>query len=124
MTTTGMTNKAAPEGGTGLECDKFDPAAIGLHFGEMMQRILPQLKGLGASQSVGLEIDSFEAGPQTWTGNFPGAFNKKNGYAISTFLPALTGRVVGGGEETERFLWDYRQKQAELIAENYYERFA
>jgi hypothetical protein len=124
MTTTGMTNKAAPEGGTGLECDKFDPLAIDLHFHEMMKKILPQLKSLSHGQSVGLEIDSYEAGPQTWTRNLPESFNKKNGYPISTFLPALTGRVVGEGEETERFLWDYRQTQAELIALNYYGRFA
>jgi hypothetical protein len=39
-------------------------------------------------------------------------------------MPAMTGRVVGDAETTERFLWDVRRAQADLIADNYYAKFA
>ena len=39
-------------------------------------------------------------------------------------MPTLTGRYVGSGEMTERFLWDFRRTLCDLFAENYYDHFA
>lgn len=119
----GAINKAAPETGTGLECDKFNKYAIDLHFTKMMERLLPFLKPLVTKGKVGLDIDSYEAGPQTWTPLFPQEFVKYRGYNIIRYLPALTGRIVNNVDHTERLLWDYRRTQADLIADNYYGRF-
>jgi hypothetical protein len=126
-TPTGAINKAAPEGGTGLECDKFSSRAMDVHLDHMMQQLLPLLQALRGQGRAGMEIDSYEAGPQTWTADFANEFRARTQYDIISFLPAITGRLLVDGRSmpvSENFLWDYRKVQAALIADNYYGRFA
>ena len=122
-TPTGSLNRSAPDTGIGLECDKFSQEAITAHFNKMMENLLPTLGPLARKGKVGLLIDSYEVGMQNWTARFPQAFQQRNGYAVLNYLPALTGRVVGSVDTTERFLWDLRRTQADLIADNYYGQF-
>lgn len=123
-TTTGVTNKAAPEGGQGLECDKMRKDALELHLHHALDPILPELETLARRGKAGLEIDSFEAGMQNWTGEMPQLFRQYRGYDLIPYMPAITGRVVESVRETENFLWDFRQTIAHAIAENYYGAFA
>jgi len=69
-----------------------------------------------------VSIDSYEAGMQNWSVSFPEEFKRRAGYAILGYLPALTGRVVGDLATSERFLFDFRRAQANLMAEAYYDR--
>src|SRR4029079_5472242 len=46
-------------------------------------------------------------------------FRRRRGYDITPYLPAMTGRVVGTVELSERFLWDLRRTISELVIENY-----
>jgi hypothetical protein len=46
------------------------------------------------------------------------------GYDLIRYLPALTGRVMGDLDHTERFLWDFRRAIADMWTENYYDHFA
>ena len=124
FTPTGGLNHAAPDTGIGLECDKYNPSAIEFHFYNMMKDLLPVIKPLAAKGKVGLEIDSYEAGGQNWTPGFEQAFEKRWKYDIKKFLPILAGgRIIDSVDKTERFLWDLRRIQADMIAENYYGRF-
>lgn len=124
FTPTGALNRAAPDTGIGLECDKYNPAAIEFHFNNMMKGLLPSIKPLAAKGNVGLEIDSYEAGAQNWTPGFEQTFEKRWKYQINKFLPILAGgRIIAGVDKTEHFLWDLRRIQADMIAENYYGRF-
>ncbi|MGI4736606.1 MAG: glycosyl hydrolase [Janthinobacterium lividum] len=123
-TAQGHTNNAAPDTGVGLECDKFSKEAITFHFNKMMENLLPALGGLAAEGRFGLEIDSYEVGMQNWTANFPQEFRQRRGYDLLPHLPAMTGRVVGSPEASNRFLWDVRRAQADLMADNYYGQFA
>ena len=50
----------------------------------------------------------------------PDEFKQRHNYELICWLPALTGSIVGSVEETERFLWDFRKTEADLLAENYY----
>ena len=119
----GELNRSAPDTGVGLECDKYNPAAIDFHFNKMMENLLPTLGPLAKKGKVGLLIDSYEVGMQNWTAQFLPEFQKRASYSILTYLPALTGRIVGSVDITERFLWDFRRVQADLMADNYYGRF-
>ncbi|GAB3954252.1 hypothetical protein GCM10028805_39370 [Spirosoma harenae] len=119
----GELNRSAPDTGVGLECDKYNSAAIDFHFKKMMENLLPTLKPLTKKGKVGLLIDSYEVGMQNWTAQFPQEFQKRAGYLLLNYLPTLTGRVVGNIDTTERFLWDFRRVLADLIADNYYGRF-
>ena len=123
-TPTGRHNSSAPDGGLGLDCDKYTRAGIDFHFQHMFEKILPMLHPLVAKGMAGTLIDSYEVGMQNWTSEFPREFQRRCGYDLRGYMPAMTGRVVGGAEESERFLWDVRRTQADLMADNYYGRFA
>jgi hypothetical protein len=119
-TTTGKTiGPASPESG-GLEVDKMDAAAVAYHFQQSLGEVLRQAGADVGHTLVGVLCDSWEAGRQTWSANFPVEFKKRRGYEIGPWLPALTGRLVGTPAESEAFLADYRRTIADVIAENFY----
>ncbi|WP_041615994.1 glycosyl hydrolase [Spirosoma linguale] len=122
-TPNGEMNRSAPDTGVGLECDKYSAVAIDFHFNKMMENLLPTLGPMAKKGRVGMLIDSYEVGMQNWTAQFPQAFQARSGYSLLNYLPAFTGRIVGDVDTTERFLWDVRRTQADLIADNYYGRF-
>jgi hypothetical protein len=120
-TVTGKENHPAPIVGMGLECDKLSKAAAILHFDNLMKKIIQQNKALTAKGMplVSVHIDSWEAGAQNWTPQMREEFHKRRGYDMLLFLPALSGRIVGSTEISERFLWDLRQTVSEMLIENY-----
>lgn len=122
-TAIGRMNKSAPSTGTGLDCDKLSKAAFDFHWEQMFVQILPLIKTLEIDK-IGLLIDSYELGLQNWSATFPAEFAERKQYDLLPYLPALTGRIVGSVELSERFLRDFRHAQAEVIADNYYGRFA
>ncbi|MCL6506308.1 MAG: hypothetical protein K6T59_04730 [Bryobacteraceae bacterium] len=124
QTSTGKQNSPAPDGGEGLECDKFSREAFDHHFRNFFGELLEALRPLAERGMAGTLIDSYEAGMQNWTASFPEEFRRRRGYDLWRYMPAMTGRIVGSREIAERFLWDVRRTQAELVSENYYGRFA
>lgn len=119
-TPTGQENVAASAAGRGLECDKLSAAATEFHFNHVVGQIMADAAAVGAKGLGTVTIDSYEAGMQNWTADFPAEFRRRAGYAITGYLPALFGRVVGDAGVAERFLFDFRRVQADLMAENYY----
>ncbi len=119
-TTTESKNRPTPPEATGLECDKLSRTAMEVYWDGLMAKIIKESGPLAGKAFNHTLIDSFEAGSQNWTPAFPEEFRKLTGYDILTYLPTLTGRIVGNLEESERFLWDYRRTIAELFAANYY----
>ena len=124
QTTTGVQNHPAPDGGWGLECDKFSREAYDYHFDHFFGELLEALGPLAAQSLAGGLIDSYETGMQNWTHDFPQEFAQRRGYELRKYLPAMTGRVVESVEASERFLWDIRRTCADLMGDYYYGRFA
>jgi hypothetical protein len=121
-TSTGATTRPAPVPGLGLECDKLDKAALDAQFDSFIGALLKELGGRHASGGAGwtyLHIDSWEMGAQNWTAAFGEEFRRRRGYDLLPYLPAVTGRIVGSTEISERFLWDLRQTANELLLENH-----
>jgi len=112
--------RPAPKPGIGLECDKFDTAALDHHFanyyGKLLKKVGPR-KGKNGWKAV--HIDSWEMGSQNWTKDFLAEFKKRRGYDAKPYLLAYSGRVVSSLEESERFLWDVRLTCQELVLENH-----
>jgi hypothetical protein len=123
-TTTGEVTGAAPDAAIGLECDKFSKEAVDFHFSAFLDPLLARLGPLAGKSLKSILIDSWEAGKQNWTVRFPEEFQQRRSYDLRSRMAALTGRIVGSPEETERFLRDIRQTHADLVAENYYGHFA
>lgn len=121
----GVDNHPGPVEGTGLECDKFSPAALDAHWAGFVQKALDDagpLAGRGKTLDNVL-IDSYEVGGQNWSDDFRAEFKRLRGYDPVPYLPAFTGRVVDSPEVSERFLWDVRRTIADLFAEKYYGHF-
>ena len=123
QTTTGAINSPGPEGGVGLECDKFSREAYEFHFNKFFGPLFDALAPLAAKGMAGATIDSYETGLQNWTAKFPEEFRRRRGYDLTPYMPAMFGRVMGSPEISDRFLWDIRKTQAELMQENYYGEF-
>ena len=122
-TTTGAINSPGPDGGVGLECDKFSKEAYEFHFTQFFGKLFPVIEPLAAKGMAGAIIDSYETGLQNWTARFPQEFQKRRGYDLKPYMPAMLGRVVGSPEVSDRFLWDIRKTHAELMQEYYYGTF-
>lgn len=121
-TTTGHLNVAASDAGRGLEVDKFDKDAVDFQFDNSVGKVA-KAAGPYLGKSFGiLMIDSYEAGLQNWTAKLPEDFRARTGYALTAYLPALTGRIVGNLDTSNRFLFDFRKTLSGLIADNYYGR--
>ena len=119
-TSTGHTN-ATGGAGKGLECDKFDTAAIHLQYNKWFGEVVRQV---GPDQAIGVlntfHVDSWECGSQNWSPVFREEFKKRRGYDLLTYLPAMAGIPVDAAETSERFLYDVRQTIAELVRDKFY----
>lgn len=119
---TGRQNHPASPEATGLEVDKLDKAAVRNYINTYLDLYRDATGGQMGSKGLGYMIlDSYEAGHMNWTTNFPQEFEKRRGYSLLKWLPALTGRVVQSTLETEKFLWDFRKTIGEMITENHYD---
>lgn len=117
---TGKTNHPAPPEATGLEVDKLDPAAVRRYA----EAYLAMYRDAGASGLDAILTDSIEVGAANWTPRMETEFAARRGYALRPWLPALTGVVIGSREQTERFLFDWRQTLSELLSDGLYRTVA
>ena len=123
-TTTGKINGTAPTSGQGLEVDKMSKEALE-KFWALYPAKLVEMAGSHAGKTFRrFEIDSFEAGEQTWTKKMAEEFERRCGYALFPWLPALAGLTVESTELTARFKHDWQQTISSLFAENYYGHLA
>ncbi|MFO1450063.1 MAG: glycosyl hydrolase [Opitutaceae bacterium] len=119
-TTTGLPNHPSQDEGTGLEVDKMNPAALRRHWDAALGRILREAGPLVGKTLTSVLSDSWEAAQQNWTADFPVEFEARRGYALHTYLPVLTGRVVGSLADSEGFLDDFRRTCSDLITTHYF----
>jgi alpha-L-rhamnosidase/Glycosyl hydrolases family 2, sugar binding domain len=119
---TGRENHPASPEATGLEVDKLDKVAV-KNYIETYLDMYKEATGdqLGPKGLEYMILDSYEAGHMTWTKTMPDEFLKRRGYAITPWLPVLTGRVIRSAEASEKFLWDFRKTIGELIVDSHYE---
>ena len=123
-TPTGATNCPAPASAAGLEIDKLRREGMDVHWKHGIQPVLDHLGPHVGKAFKMLEIDSYEAGLHHWTPRLREEFQQRRGYDPTPYLLALTGRAIGDGPTTDRFLWDIRRTISDLFADNYYGYFA
>ena len=118
----GITNHPATPEATGLEVDKLDHRFVKDYF----EKYLDSYKNTVGADEMGKKgiryviNDSWEAGSQNWTDDMLAQFKKLRGYDATAWLPVLTGRVVESSAASDRFLWDFRETIADLIANEHY----
>ncbi|MDQ3846865.1 MAG: discoidin domain-containing protein [Bacteroidota bacterium] len=120
---TGKKNHPASPEATGLEVDKLNARAIKDYFENYLNQYKDATGGLMGKRGLQYIImDSYEAGQNNWTPGMAEEFQKRRGYSLQSWMPVLTGAIVRSAEESEKFLWDFRQTIAELVAENHYDQ--
>jgi len=122
MVPTGATNVPVPPEATGYECDKFTIEAIETHFASFIGNFLERVPPDKRKSLKTVVIDSYEVGPQNWTGNFREIFLDRYGYDPIPWMPVFSGRIVENADKSDRFLWDIRRLTADLISEVYVKR--
>jgi len=122
---TGRRDTPASAESLGLEVDKLNADHVRAHMRGLLDPLKAELGDLYGQGGLGFVItDSWEAGQANWTEAMPAEFATRRGYDLTPWLPALTGRVVGDAESTERFLWDYRRTLADLLTEHHFGEIA
>ena len=119
MTPTGTKNSPASPQGQGLEVDKMNCSAVQGHFEAYIGTLLRRLPPADRKAFKHVVADSYEMGSQNWTDGLRDVFKRRYGYDPQPWLPVLTGRVVGSGDQSDRFLWDLRRLVADQVAYDY-----
>lgn len=123
-TSTGHRNETGG-GGKGLECDKFNPAAITLQYNKWYGEHIKQVgQDLAKSVLKCFHVDSWECGSQNWSPIFRTEFKRRRGYDPLPYLPVMAGVPIESVSTSERFLHDLRQTIAELINDKFYHTLA
>ena len=124
FTSTGAFNHPASDEGRGLECDKFNREAFKIHYDAFSKKVVENTRELAPNAMQYIEIDSYEMGGQNWTRDYNEIFKQKKGYNIVDYLPLFAGRIVESAEVSDKILWDVRDVNCHLMAENYFGYFA
>ena len=74
------------------------------------------MKAFGKNPPHAIFSDSLEVERSDWTGDFLQEFQKRRGYDLTPYLPALAGDI---GEKTMAIRHDWGQTLTELANENY-----
>lgn len=123
---TGKTNGPSSKEATGLEVDKLNKAYVkqymDTYVSEFDDFLSPSL--IGAHGVRGILADSTETGPQNWTDDMLGEFQRLRGYDPRPWLPALTGVIIQSAAASDKFLWDFRRTIADLLATSHYAEMA
>lgn len=121
-TSTGERVSPATREGSGLECDKLDPAVVRHHLDSYVGKLVTRAGARAGQVFDVMETDSWESGIQNWTAGLEQRFARATGYDLLAWLPALAeGRIIGDADRTERFLWDWRRFLADQFSANYFQ---
>ena len=123
---TGKTNHPASPEATGLEVDKLDKRAVKEYLDSYLGKFEKTVgqEWMGKRGIRAFLTDSIESRGQNWTPKLIEEFQSRRGYNPLSWLPALTGVIVGDVARTDGFLWDFRKTLIELIAEAHYGQIA
>ena len=125
-TNNGHSTLPAPESGLGMESDKFSKAGLNAHYRDFIGPLLKTVGPRVVAPDRGwnnLHIDSWEVGTQNWTPAFIAEFKARRGYDPLPYFPTISGTIVNSLEQSERFLWDWRETANDLVVQNHVAHF-
>jgi hypothetical protein len=110
---TGMMVKRAAQGAAGFVLDHYDAAAIRNHLEAVGDCLV---SAFGDQPPYAVFSDSLEDYGSDWTPNLQVEFQKRRGYDLKPFLPALVGDM---GPATAAIRHDWGETLTELANENF-----
>ncbi len=119
-TCTGARTSTTSDGWSGLSLDHLSAEAFQVFSRHVILPLINSAQTVGKSVRF-LQTDSWEMGVANWTDHFPQEFRNDHGYSIESYMPVLTGRIIGSRAESNRFLHDFRQTVGNCIKRNHYQ---
>ena len=110
---TRQTVKRPAVGAEGWVLNHYDTAALQAHFKAVGE---PMLKALAKTPPYAIFSDSLEVYNSDWTGDFLAEFQKRRGYDLTPYLPALAGDI---GTKTRAIRHDWGLTLSELCDDRY-----
>ena len=110
---TRMAVKRAAIGAEGFVLDHYSRAAIDEHLKSTGE---PLLQAFGKNPPYAVFSDSLEVAGTDWSTDFLQEFQRRRGYDLTPYLPALAGDI---GEKTAAIRHDWGQTLTDLVNENY-----
>lgn len=108
-------------GAEGFVLNHFDKDALDLYLKELGERLISPIDIKDRGKAVQcLFCDSWEVFGSNWCHNFPEEFEKRKGYSIIDYLPALFEDI---GEITPFIRYDFHSVLSDLAIENFFSRF-
>jgi hypothetical protein len=107
----------------GYAIDVYDAGAFERYWNAVVEPLIADAGPLAGRALKYLHTDSWEIELANWTPTLAAEFQKRRGYDMRPWLPALTGRIVNSRDESDRFLADYRKTLGDLAIDNHYRLF-
>lgn len=105
----------------GLATDHLNPEATRAHMDHVIARLREKFgRNLRDSGLTHLYLASYEIVGKTWSPVFAAEFERRRGYSLTRFLPALFGARIENEETTERFIFDFEKTLSEVLIDAYY----
>lgn len=111
------------EGWDGYALDPFDAGAFRRYWDAVVQPLIADAGPLAGKALKYLHTDSWEVEVANWTPTLREEFQRRRGYDLLPWLPVITGRIVNGRDESDRFLHDFRRTMGDLAIANHYQLF-
>jgi hypothetical protein len=108
----------------GLAIDHFSASATRKHFEFLIDALQAELGPLRESALTTMYLCSYELRGAAWTPAFLDEFRQRRGYDMRPYLPVLFGAKVGDDQVSERFRYDYRKTQGDLLVDAFYKTAA
>ncbi|HIQ20442.1 MAG TPA: hypothetical protein EYH34_04280 [Planctomycetes bacterium] len=104
----------------GLAIDHFSAEATRMHFEFLIGKLEEAVGPLKETPLTTMYLCSYELRGAVWTPRFLDEFRRRRGYDMKRYLPVLFGAKVASQEATERFEYDYRKTQGDLLVDAFY----
>ncbi len=114
---TGMQVKRPAFGAEGNVIDHLSATVVDKFINQIAE---PEIKACGPNAPYAVFCDSLEVQGENWTDDFLAEFQKRRGYDLKPFLPALMGNI---GPETEKVRYDFGRTNTELYNEHFNAKF-
>ncbi|NLH17896.1 MAG: glycoside hydrolase, partial [Phycisphaerae bacterium] len=111
------------QGWDGYALDVLDAGAFIRYWDTVVDPLISDAGALAGKTLKYLHTDSWEVEAINWTPTLREEFQKRNGYNLLPYAPALVGRIVNSRAESNRFLHDFRKTLGDLAIDNHYRIF-
>lgn len=112
------------EGWKGYALDPLDRGALERYWDAVVAPLIADAGAHAGTTLRYLHTDSWEVDAFNWTPTAIEEFRARRGYDPVPWLPVLTGRIIGGRGESNRFLHDWRRTLGDLAADNHFRPFS